>query len=153
MPKVDIYVKHPTTNKWEIIDLFEDESINLPFKLKDLNDISKVFSTFSQDFVVPASNNNNKTFNYFFNTSLQRVRERGLDAKIYVNDALFRTGQIIVKQGKYEHYKLTSYSIEFKTVIGAIKDKIGDDKLSDVIGDVLNDGYSMDWYRDWETKS
>lgn len=145
MPKVDIYVKHPTTNKWDILDLFEDESINLSFKLKDLNDISKVFSTFSQDFVVPASNNNNKTFNYFFTTTLQRVRERGLEAKIYVNDALFRTGQIIIKQGKYEHYKLTSYSIEFKTVIGAIKDKIGDDKLSDVIGDVLNNNFSMDW--------
>lgn len=143
--KVEVFIKHPTTNRWEVIDLFDDESINLSFKLKDLNDISKVFSTFSQDFVVPASSNNNRVFNYYFNTSLQRIRERGLDAKIFVNDALFRTGQIFVKQGKIENYKLTNYSIEFKTVIAAIKDKIGDDKIGDVIGDILNDEYSMDW--------
>lgn len=145
MPKVDIYVKHPINGQWEILDLIEDESINLSFKLKDLNDIGKIFSTFSQDFVVPASNNNNKVFNYFFNTSLQRIRERGLDAKIYVNDDLFRTGHIIIKQGKYENYKLTAYSIEFKTVIGAIKDKVGEDLIPEVIGDILNDNYSINW--------
>lgn len=143
--KIEIFVQNPKSKRWEIIDLFNDESININFKLKDLNDISKVFSTYSQDFTVPASRNNNKVFNYFFNTNLNRVRERGLNAKIYINDALFRVGQIVITEGRVENFKLSDYKIQFRTVIAQLKEKIGDDLIGDVIGDTLNDNYSIQW--------
>lgn len=143
--KIEIFVQNPTNQRWEIIDLFEDESININFKLKDLNDISKVFSTYSQDFTVPASGNNNKVFNYFFDTKLNRIRERGLNAKIYVNDALFRVGQIMITEGRVNNFKLSDYKVQFRTVVAQLKEKIGDDLIGNVIGDILNDNHSIQW--------
>lgn len=143
--KIEIFVQHPINERWEIIDLFDDESVNMNFKLKDLNDISKVFSTYSQDFTIPASGNNNKVFNYFFDTKLVRVRERGLNAKIYVNDALFRTGQIIIREGRVENYKLLDYKVEFRTVVAQLKEKVGEDLIGNVIGEILNNDYAIQW--------
>ena len=145
MTNIEIYVENPNTNRWEIIDLFEDESVNVNFKLKDLNDISKVFSTYSQDFTVPASGNNNRVFNYFFETDLVRVRSRGLNAKIFVNDNLFRTGQIVIREGRVDNFKLINYRVEFRTVIAQLKEKIGDDLIGNVIGDILNKDHSIKW--------
>lgn len=142
---VEIYIQNPNNDRWEVIDLFEEESININYKLKDLSDIAKVFSTYSQDFTVPASGHNNKVFNYFFNTTVQRIRKRGLNAKIYVNDRLFRTGQIIISEGKVENFKLSTYRVEFRTVVAQIKEKVGDDLIGDVIGEALNENYSMTW--------
>lgn len=145
MTNIEIYVENPNTGRWEIIDLFEDESVNINFKLKDLNDISKVFSTYSQDFTVPASGNNNRVFNYFFQTDLVRVRNRGLNAKIFVNDDLFRTGQIVIREGRVENFKLLNYRVEFRTVIAQLKEKVGDDIIGNVIGDILNQNHSIKW--------
>ena len=143
--KIEIFVQHPINKRWEIIDLFDDESINMNFKLKDLNDISKVFSTYSQDFTIPASGNNNRVFNYFFDTKLNRVRERGLNAKIFVNDELFRTGQIVIREGRVDNYKLTNYKVEFRTVVAQLKERLGEDLIGDIIGDRLNDEYPIQW--------
>lgn len=145
MVNLDIYVKHPIDGKWYILDMFKDETINLNFKIKDLNDISKVFSTYSQDFTIPASGNNNKALNYFFDTKLFRVRERSVEAKIYVNGRLFRVGQLVVKEGKVENFTLLNYKVEFRTVIAQLKEKVGDDLIGDVIGDRLNDEYPIQW--------
>ena len=142
---IELYIEHPVTKRWEPIDLFSEESININFKLKDLNDISKVFSTYSQDFTVPASSNNNKAFNYFFDTKLVRVRNRGLNAKIFINDALFRTGQIVIREGQVENFKLLNYKVEFRTTIAQLKEKVGEDTIANVIGKRLNDYYSLQW--------
>lgn len=145
MVNLDIYVKHPIDGKWYILDMFKDETINLNFKIKDLNDISKVFSTYSQDFTIPASGNNNKALNYFFDTKLFRVRERSVEAKIYVNGRLFRVGQLVVKEGKVENFTLLNYKVEFRTVIAQLKEKVGDDIIGNVIGDLLNEQHSIPW--------
>ena len=145
MLNIEIYVKNPKDGKFYPLDQFDDEAINMNFKLKDLNDISKVFSTYSQDFTVPASGNNNKIFNYFFNTELVRTRDRGLEAKLYVNDQLFRVGQVVIKEGQVENFRLLNYKVEFRTVVAQLKEKIGDDLIGDIIGDTLNEDYSIQW--------
>ena len=47
MRQVQVYIEG---NK---LDLFQDEQINVTSKQQDINDISKVFSDYSQSFSVP----------------------------------------------------------------------------------------------------
>ena len=42
------------------IDLFKDEVISIVESIKNSRDIAKVFTTFSKQFTVPASKENNK---------------------------------------------------------------------------------------------
>ena len=44
------------------IELFQDEKISLTSSIQNVNDISKVFTDYSQSFTIPASDNNNKIF-------------------------------------------------------------------------------------------
>jgi hypothetical protein len=42
------------------VDLFDDESVTLTNSIQQIKDISKVFTSFSQTFSIPASKINNK---------------------------------------------------------------------------------------------
>ena len=46
----------------ERVDLFEDESVSITNTIQNIKDISKVFTSFSQSFTLPASKVNNKIF-------------------------------------------------------------------------------------------
>jgi hypothetical protein len=57
----------------EQLDMFGDESITITSQLKDIRDISKVFSTFTQQFGVPGSGRNNEILNRFYDNTLTRT--------------------------------------------------------------------------------
>ena len=61
---IDIYIEGKR------LDLFEDENITINSSVQNINDISKVFTDFSQSFTVPASQNNNKIFKHYYNCLL-----------------------------------------------------------------------------------
>ena len=44
------------------LELFQDENISITSSIQNVNDISKVFTDYSQSFTVPATPNNNKIF-------------------------------------------------------------------------------------------
>ena len=48
------------------LDLFDDEQINVTSTQQNVQDISKVFTDFSQSFSVPASVKNNEIFHHFY---------------------------------------------------------------------------------------
>jgi len=64
--QVDIYIEGTTQNDYTKLDLFDDEKINISSSIQNIQDISKVYTDFSQSFTVPASDNNNKIFEYFY---------------------------------------------------------------------------------------
>ena len=49
------------------VDLFKDETISLTDSIKNVRDIAKVFTTFTKSFTLPASKNNNKLFQHYYN--------------------------------------------------------------------------------------
>ena len=57
------------------VDLFEDESIELNKSVKNLSDISTVFTTFSQQFTVPASRTNNQIFQHWYRDDLLQASQ------------------------------------------------------------------------------
>ena len=61
-----------------LVDLFEDESVTLTNSIQDIKDIAKVFTSFSQSFVVPASKVNNQLFKHYYNFNI----DHGFDARL-----------------------------------------------------------------------
>jgi hypothetical protein len=57
MNKVSLYIKD-SDGVFQLVELFEDETISVTSKIQDIRDISKVFTDFSQSFTLPASKKN-----------------------------------------------------------------------------------------------
>ena len=65
MNKVDLYV-----NGFRL-DLFDDEEITINLSVQNVQDISKVFTDFTQSFTVPATAVNKQIFAFYSNTSIE----------------------------------------------------------------------------------
>jgi hypothetical protein len=65
MNKVDIYV-----NGFRL-DLFNDEEISINLSVQNVQDISKIFTDFTQSFTVPATAVNKQIFAFYSNTSIE----------------------------------------------------------------------------------
>ncbi len=64
MNKVDIYV-----NGFRL-DIFDDEEISINLSVQNVQDISKVFTDFTQGFTVPASPRNNEILQHYYNPNI-----------------------------------------------------------------------------------
>ena len=139
MRKVQIYIEGV------MLDLFNDEQVNLNSTVQNISDISKVFTDFSQSFTVPATKHNNKVFQHWYNSDLEyydptsaggtlssydvNIRK---DARLELNLTAFRTGKIQLEKANLKDGKVDSYSVTFYGDVTSLKDKFGEDMLSDV---------------------
>ena len=77
------------------LDTYAQEPIKLTISAEDITDIPKVESTFSRQFRIPATNNNSKFFNYWYELDVvdfditQKVK-----AEIYVDGLFFKSGEL-----------------------------------------------------------
>ena len=114
------------------VDLFKDESITVTDTLKNVRDIKKIFTAFSQQFSLPASRVNNKIFKHYYNFDI----DNGFDARIK-KDALIKLNGVDYKKGKIKlngvalkFNKAHTYKIVFFGNTVDLKDLIGEDKLN-----------------------
>lgn len=133
------------SNIYQKLTLFKDEDILVNFILKDANDLSKIFSTYTQTFTIPADDNNLVILGYYFNTELARSGKISFDAKIYIKKSLFKIGTIEIVNGNYERNRLVSFTITFSTGVGLLLKLMGTDKLSDLNFDNIGFNYNKDW--------
>jgi len=100
MRQVQVYIEG------QKIELFEDEQINVTSSVQNINDISKVFTDFSQSFTVPASTVNNQIFKHFYQTDIgdpynpstlfdHNIRRNAL---IEIDLTTFRRGKISIEK-------------------------------------------------------
>jgi hypothetical protein len=64
MNQVDLYV-----NGFRL-DLFDDEEITINLSVQNVQDISKVFTDFTQGFTIPASPRNNEILQHYYNSNI-----------------------------------------------------------------------------------
>lgn len=132
MRSVQIYIEG---NK---LDLFKDEEIQVNSTIQNISDISKVFNDFSQSFTVSATENNNKIFHHFYNSEVHKYNDIIFDvnvkktAHIEINLTEFRRGKIQLESANIKNGKVDSYTITFYGEVTSLKDKFGDEKLSDL---------------------
>jgi len=117
----------------ERVDLFGDESINITESIKNAKDISKVFTTFSQQFTVPASKTNNKIFKHYYNYDIDSPYDfdarKKTAARIEINYLPFKKGRIKLEGVSLRDNKPYTYRITFYGSVVDLKDLIGEDKL------------------------
>ena len=114
------------------VDMFDDVSVNITDTIKDVRDISKVFTEYSQTFSLPASKTNNKLFKHYYNNDIQN----GFDARIRVpanielNSIPFRNGYIKLEGVDLKNDTAHTYRITFFGNTISLKNLLGDDLLS-----------------------
>jgi hypothetical protein len=140
---VEIYIK--VNDKYKRIDLFKDETISVNSSIQNINDLSKVFTDFSQSFTIPASPNNNIIFNYWNDNGVvndafdHRIR---YDAKIELDTIPFRNGQIQIEKANEKANEIESFTITFYGQAKQLKDLFKEEELSVLDYSSLNHPYS-----------
>lgn len=126
------------------MDLFKDESVSISDSIQDVKDISKIFTTFSQQFNLPASQKNNKFFKQYQDTDVLNSFDARfkVDAIIKLNGVDFRKGKIRLNTVDLKDNKAYSYKVVFFGDIVELKDLMKDDDLSSLpFPDSLNFTY------------
>lgn len=116
------------------VDMFKDESVSLTDTIKNVKDVSKVFTEFSKTFTLPSSKTNNKLFKHYYNFDIvggfdARVR---VSANIELNHIPFKKGFIKLEGVKLKNNKPHTYKVTFFGNTVSLKNKFGDDKLQDL---------------------
>lgn len=113
------------------VELFGEDSISVTESIKNAKDVSKVFTTFSQQFSVPASKANNRIFKHYYNNDIQSGFDarKKVSATLELNHLPFRKGKLKLDGVDLRNNKPYSYKVTFYGSIVDLKDLLGEDKL------------------------
>ena len=85
MLNLQLYIYDSDNEKYNQIELFDDESITITQSLQDVKDIQKIFTDYSRTFSVPASKTNNKIFKHYYNYHVSDFdAQKRIEAKIWM---------------------------------------------------------------------
>jgi len=135
MRKVDLYIETvENSGNYSKIEMFNDEEITVSSSIQNVNDISKIFTDYSQSFTVPSSVVNNAIFEHFYNNDVDTLLDHNLrrNAYIEIDYMPFRTGKIQLEKAMIKNNQNENYSITFYGETLSLKDKFGDVKLKDL---------------------
>jgi len=148
---VDIYIEGTEPNtllgygyNYLKLDLFDDEKINISSSIQNVQDISKVYTDFSQSFTVPASDNNNKIFEYFYQNDVDGAIDHNLRRFAYIEIGMtpFRTGKIQLEGSSVKNNKIEHYNITFYGDLISLKDTFGVTKINQLDYTFITNPYS-----------
>ena len=126
MRKLQLYIKD------QRVDLFKDESVSLTQTIKNVKDLKKVFTEFTQTFSVPASSVNNKIFEHYYNFNISGGFDarKKQTARIELNDLPFKDGKITLQGVELKNNLAHTYKITFFGNTVDLKDILGDNQLA-----------------------
>ena len=140
MNKVDIYVNDVR------LDIFQDEEISINLSVQNVQDISKVFTDFTQAFTVPASATNNAVFSYYYRNDIVGGFDGRLraEARIEINSLPFRTGVVELENVQLKGTEPYAYTMTFYGDVVTLVDLFGEDYLYDLDFAEFNHEYTDD---------
>jgi hypothetical protein len=141
---VALYIYDDTSGLANRVELFNDEKISITSSVQDVNDISKIFTDFSQSFTVPASVANNKIFRHWYENSIDasfdaRTRK---NAYIELDTIPFRKGKIQLEKVAVKDGQIENYQITFFGALISLKDAFAGKSLTDLDYSSVNFTYS-----------
>jgi hypothetical protein len=116
------------------LELFDNEDIRLEMSFAEIQDISKKNSTFTRDFSVPGTKDNNLLFNYFYDmnsTPLDFIPTKKFDAELLYNGYELMTGYIRLNSVSVNNLEKT-YNVSFYNDVGNLTANVGDKFLYDL---------------------
>jgi len=128
MNQVDIYVNN------QRLDLFRDEAISINLSAQNIQDLSKVFTDFTQSFTIPASKTNNQILSHYYRFDLSgsfdgRLRQ---PSRIEINSLTFRNGVIQLESVQTRGTEPYAYTLTFYGELVSLTDLFGEDYLYDL---------------------
>ena len=113
------------------VELFKDETVSLTQTIQNVKDVSKIFTSFSKTFSLPASKTNNKIFKHYYNFDIvngfdARIKKAG---NIELNNIPFKTGRIKLEGVDLKNNLAHTYRITFFGNTVELPDILGDDSL------------------------
>ena len=125
MQQIQVYING------ERVEMFDYESVIITDTIKDVRDVSKIFTEYSQTFSLPASKANNKVFKHYYNSDItngfdSRVR---VPATLELNSIPFKNGYIRLEGVDLRNNNPHIYRITFFGNTVSLKDLLGDDLL------------------------
>ena len=127
------------------LDLFEDESVSITDSIKNVKDVAKIFTPFSQQFNVPASKHNAKIFRHYEDQDILNSFDARykVDALIKLNGTDYKKGKIKLSSVSLKNNKPHAYKLIFFGETIELKDILGEGMLSDLtFPDSLNFAYN-----------
>lgn len=114
------------------VDLFKDETVSLTQTIKNVKDLKRVFTEFTQTFSVPASSVNNKIFQHYYNFNISGGFDarKKQTARIELNDLPFKDGKIALQGVELKNNLAHTYKITFFGNTVDLKDILGDNQLA-----------------------
>jgi len=134
---IQIYIKHTDNNNY-LLDVEESEVINLKTIVKDLNDITKIFSPFTQSFNIKATDKNKRLLGYIGNEKIQRLNNDGkFDCLIYVSGFLMQSGKLSFEETNYNNKRQDKIKVNFASNLTGLVNKLGDITIQELFQDSL----------------
>ena len=132
--KVELFIDN------QQLDVFTDGSITIQSSIKDAKDPSKIFTDFSKNFTLPASDRNNKFFQHYYNYAIDGFdANNAKEARIEINSRVYKEGYITLQGVNLKFNKPYAYKVTFYGNLRFLKERLQNTKLSDL--GFLNDFY------------
>ena len=114
------------------VDLFQDESISITDSIQNISDISVVFTPFSKQFNLPASQVNNKLFKHYYNFDIQDGFDARftVDARIEINHVPFKSGKLRLNGVSMKDNHPHTYKVVFFGEPNSLKELFADEDLN-----------------------
>ncbi len=114
------------------VDLFQDETISITDSIQNVSDISKLFTPFSKQFSLPASQVNNKLFKHYYNFDIQDGFDARftVDARIEINHTPFKSGKIRLNGVSMKDNLPHTYKVVFFGEPNSLKELFADEDLN-----------------------
>ena len=128
MQKLQLYISG------ERIDLFKDEQVSISLSQQDYKDPSKIFAEFTKTFTIPASKENNKIFEHYYNFNIINgfdARNK-ITANIELNHIPYKQGFVALNGVELKNNKAYAYKITFYGNTINLTKLFGEDDLSDL---------------------
>ena len=146
MQKLQLYISG------ERIDLFKDEQVSISLSQQDVKDPAKIFAEFTKTFTIPASKENNKIFEHYYNFNITNgfdARDK-VSASIELNNIPYKQGFIALNGVELKNNKAYAYRITFYGNTINLTKIFGEDDLGDITG---LDDYKLDYtYQNIQSK-
>ena len=116
------------------VELFKDENVSMVDSVQNIKDVSKVFTSFTQSFHIPASDVNNLIFKHWDKPEIIGgfdSRERK-DAAIELSYMPFKKGKIQLNKVNKKKGEISSYALQFFGDTVTLTDRFGEDLLTDL---------------------
>ena len=114
------------------VDLFQDETISITDSIQNVSDISKLFTPFSKQFNLPASQVNNKLFQHYYNFDIQNGFDARftVSARIEINHTPFKSGKIRLNGVSMKDNLPHTYKVVFFGEPNSLKELFADEDLN-----------------------